>query len=233
MFIQVQLTEEAFNAQWKFLREGKEVVVVDVPTDDEVEEQNYWEKSLLVGTCKTAKEHLRTGEDPTGKPIAFAYLQQKRAFVEEKCSNPELTPIHTKETLTKRTKEKNRLCNEEQETSQFVCKEWKVSGDEIMKHMERPRTNLLLLSLLNLMTYNDKDVWEPTFWTRVINCETCGVPCRGNIKWMRKTKCSDCLRKEMREREKNVPLRTRMKRFYNRNKVRTIITFKKLFNYYD
>ena len=125
--------EEAFNAQRKFLGEGKEVVVVDVPTDDEVEEQNYWEKSLLVGTCKTVKEHLRTGEDPTGKPIAFAYLQQKRAFVEEKCSNPELTPIQTKETLTKRTKEKNRLCNEEQETSQFVCKEWKVSGDEIMK----------------------------------------------------------------------------------------------------
>ncbi len=83
------------------------------------------------------------------------------------------------------------------------------------------------------MTYNDKGVWEPTIWTKVINCAVCGKPTRANIKWMPKKKCYECLTKEAEERRKNVPLRKRIIHFYNRNKVLTIIKLKKLFNYYD
>ena len=60
--------EEASNAKWEFLEGGREFVVVDVPTDIEVEDEIGREKTLREWGCKTAKEHLRTGE-VAGQPI--------------------------------------------------------------------------------------------------------------------------------------------------------------------
>ena len=124
--------EEARSATWEFLAGGREFVVVDVPTDKEVEDKiknaTWWREV----SCKTAKEHLRTGKNPTGKSIAPYYLWQKREHVAKNCYPG--APIRvSKETMTKRETKNTRTCNYEEETRQWTCKEWKVTGGEIMK----------------------------------------------------------------------------------------------------
>ena len=123
--------EEASNAKREFLDGGREFVVVDVPTNLEVADEIGREKTLREWGCKTAKEHLRTGE-VAGQPIDPYYLRQKRKSVERDCvANAPI--MASKESLTKRETKNTRTCNYEEETRSYVCKEWKVRGYEIMK----------------------------------------------------------------------------------------------------
>ena len=105
-------------------------MIVTTPTDEEVEKEIKQATEIRKMTCDIAKEHLRTGRKPDGDPIAVAYLQMKRDIVESECY--EGAPIGvSKETLTKRERKETRNCNYEEETSQFVCKQWRVKGQEI------------------------------------------------------------------------------------------------------
>lgn len=123
--------EEALYAQWEFMDGGKEIVVLDIPTDDEVEKEISLVKAMREPICRTMKEHLRTGE-VLGQPIDPYYLAIKRKKVREDCYPG--APIRvSKETLTKRKTYNTRTCNYEQETRAYVCKEWRVYGNEIMK----------------------------------------------------------------------------------------------------
>ena len=124
--------EEARLAQLEFLEGAREFAVVDVPTDAEVEEKIYNAKVWRKVTCRTAKEHLRTGKDPSGKPIDPYYLRRTRVSVQKDCY-PGAPLGVSKESLTKRDTKRTRICNYEEETRSYVCKEWKVKGDEIMK----------------------------------------------------------------------------------------------------
>ena len=118
--------DEARNARSNFLKGGKEIVVLDIPTDEEVERQVQSEKTFREWSCKYVRDDFSATHH-----VNPEYVHERREFVEQHCDE---APIGiTKETLTKRKTVFTRSCNHEEETSQFVCKELKVRGDEITR----------------------------------------------------------------------------------------------------
>ena len=119
--------EEATLASYEWRNEGREFDVVYVPTDAEVAEEKQFRKI----SCDTAREHLRTG-GVAGRRLSAFVLRRKEMLFEDDCVLNAPNKV-SKETLTTRDTLKTRTCNHERDTRQWTCKEWKVSGDEIMK----------------------------------------------------------------------------------------------------
>ena len=121
--------EEASNAQRNFLEGGKEVVVVDIPTNEEVVEARRLNRVYCRELTYQFVEGFETREE----------LNKAFELNDIHCdwqTHPNGYPIEEKinaMTLTKHETKKTRVCNNEMETSQFVCKEWKVGGDRITK----------------------------------------------------------------------------------------------------
>ena len=118
--------EEANTAHLEFLRGNKNVAIVYVPTDEEVEKQNRNAEEDRKERC--GAQDAETNEfvpTPYGNfPVLKEYFfdcgeGQKKVF--------------TKEQLTNRYLMETRICNHAQETQQYVCKEWKVDGIELSK----------------------------------------------------------------------------------------------------
>lgn len=124
--------EEAFIASNEWKNDGREFEVVDVPTDAKVEYEINEAKQWRNARCETYKRYIRTGYIIPDKPLSFPDIQKYKRFVREECHPG--TPLGvSKETLTKRETKNTRTCNHEEDTRQWTCKEYKVSGDEIMK----------------------------------------------------------------------------------------------------
>ena len=116
--------EEAYNAQREFINNGKQVVIIDAPTDIEVQKERTRIAAVRKFSCPAVKQIIDDG-------VTYK-LQEKRAYIENECY--EGAPIKaSKETMTKREVLNTRDCFFEEETSQFVCKEWKISSDEMAK----------------------------------------------------------------------------------------------------
>ena len=124
--------EEASNARFEFLKGGREIIIVDVPTDEELKKQITWETEVLESTCDVVKGYLRTGQF-NGIPMDADDIRSREKFVKQHCYPDSPTILSNKESLTTRRTVKTRTCNYEEETKSFVCKEWQVRGDEIMK----------------------------------------------------------------------------------------------------
>ncbi len=128
--------EEAFNAKEKFLRDGKEVVVVYVPTDEWVEQKRKEAKDYAKERCETAKKKMNDEITKQTRRIKLGMKIDENAVISAREDRDLLCgewDYHgNKESLTERHKKNTRTCNFERETNQFVCKERKVRGDEIM-----------------------------------------------------------------------------------------------------
>ena len=124
--------EEAFNAQWEFLVGGKKVVVLDIPTDEEVKKEIEREKKFMEWSCESSRVQLEQIHH-INPAHQHSYGEKQRKFLREKCYEGAPIRVVNKETLTKREKILTRSCNEEEQAKQFVCKEWNVSGDDVLK----------------------------------------------------------------------------------------------------
>ena len=125
--------EEARNAQLEFLEGSKKIVVINVPTDEEVETKVFFWMLERKTSCREAKRRLAVGEarEATYGPLQF-YVPGDSEFVEMSCP-PKAPTSFTKEGLTEREIVNTRDCNHEKETRSYVCKEWKFFGNEIIK----------------------------------------------------------------------------------------------------
>ena len=75
----------------------------------------------ILGTPKQKRDY-------NSASIAYSYSQLSKSFVEQNCSPIKKIVLSKEEieALTKLKKEQTIECNEEKETKQFVCKEWKT-----------------------------------------------------------------------------------------------------------
>ena len=120
--------EEAWNAKWEFVDGGKQIVVLDIPTDEEVEKEIENAKTMREWSCEASRVQLEQIHhiNPAHQQ---SYGEKQRRFLREKCYEGAPIDVVNKETLTKRETVFTRSCNHEEETRQSVCKEWKVRGD--------------------------------------------------------------------------------------------------------
>ena len=122
----------------EFLSGGKEVVVVRTPTDEDYEREMIRAQKQLEDECRRERAQIMrhkpdfttvSWRQKTKDSIAWAYLQQSKAFVEQLCSPP-LASVD-RDAMVRRDEWKTRKCFDEFETKQFVCEEWRTNKDEM------------------------------------------------------------------------------------------------------
>lgn len=123
-------------AKDNFLREGKDVVVVYVPTDEDQEKAQKEAQKELESKCalETAKLMSKNPEKLELPPLIKRRLIRKwgdhliaKDFVNSFCNPPVVVVNRPTERLNRRT----RRCEEEKVTNQFVCEESKTNKDEL------------------------------------------------------------------------------------------------------
>ena len=93
--------EEAYNAQREFINNGEEIVIIDAPTDIEVQKERTRIAAVRKFSCPAVKQIIDDG-------VTYK-LQEKRAYIENECY--EGAPVKvSKETMTKREVLNTRDC---------------------------------------------------------------------------------------------------------------------------
>ena len=125
-------------------RDGKNVLVIYTPTDEDYERRIKVAQRELESECILKKSSITIKEDPFwnlprgvkdspyGRQQVRKWNQQSdaRAFVESFC-NPIVEVIIDRDAMVRRDNRYTRRCEEERETNQFICEERRTGKNEM------------------------------------------------------------------------------------------------------